>query len=80
MIDLKGFWRGIRAMGDYRFHFWDPQYWKLKKYDLISLGGIGMMMGLHPVFWCHLWTPKWHNKRGPYISLGLGFFAIYRGY
>jgi len=30
--------------------------------------------------WWHWWTPSWHHGRGPYISIGLGLFAIYRGY
>jgi hypothetical protein len=31
-------------------------------------------------FWFHFWTPKWHEGRGPYLSVGLGIVAIYRGY
>lgn len=31
-------------------------------------------------FWAHWWTPIWHKGRGPYISIGLGVLAIYRGY
>lgn len=31
-------------------------------------------------WWAHWWTPVWHRGRGPYLSLCLGFFAIYRGY
>ena len=31
-------------------------------------------------FWLHLWTPVWHKGRGPYISLGLGYVAVMRGY
>jgi hypothetical protein len=31
-------------------------------------------------FWCDCWTPVWHEGRGPYVSLGLGFVAVYRGY
>ena len=30
--------------------------------------------------WLHFWTPIWHDGRGPYLSVGFGFFAIYRGY
>lgn len=26
------------------------------------------------------WTPAWHRGRGPYLSLGLGWIAVYRGY
>jgi len=31
-------------------------------------------------WWLHYWTPAWHKGRGPYLSIGLGWFAIYRGY
>jgi len=31
-------------------------------------------------WWLHYWTPIWHEGRGPYVSIGLGWFAIYRGY
>ena len=30
--------------------------------------------------WCDAWTPIWHEGRGPYLTLGLWFVAIYRGY
>ena len=30
--------------------------------------------------WFEWWTPGFHQGRGPYISLGFYFFAIYRGY
>jgi len=31
-------------------------------------------------FWFEFWTPMWHDGRGPYLSLGLGPIAVYRGY
>ena len=31
-------------------------------------------------FWFNYWTPVWHEGRGPYITLGLGLIAFYRGY
>ena len=31
-------------------------------------------------FWCDIWTPTWHEGRGPYVSIGLGLFAVGRGY
>ena len=31
-------------------------------------------------WWAHWWTPSWHKGRGPYVSIGLGPIAIYRGY
>ena len=33
-----------------------------------------------PGFWLHLWTPIWHKGRGPYVSMGLGWLKVYRGY
>jgi hypothetical protein len=33
-----------------------------------------------PLFWIHFWTPIWHRGRGPYLSMGIGPLAIYRGY
>lgn len=31
-------------------------------------------------FWFIITTPPYHAGRGPYVSIGLGLFAIYRGY
>ena len=31
-------------------------------------------------YWLHIWTPVWHEGRGPYVSVGLGRVALYRGY
>jgi hypothetical protein len=31
-------------------------------------------------FWCHLWTPVWHEGNGPYVSCGIWIAAIYRGF
>jgi hypothetical protein len=31
-------------------------------------------------WWWAIWTPVWHHGRGPYLSIGLGLVAIYRGY
>ena len=33
-----------------------------------------------PMFWCHAWTPVWHDGRGPYLNVGLGIFSFGRGY
>lgn len=30
--------------------------------------------------WCDIWTPVWHNGRGPYITIGLWFVRFVRGY
>lgn len=31
-------------------------------------------------FWWIICLPPYHNGRGRYVSIGLGLFAIYRGY
>lgn len=31
-------------------------------------------------WWWIWWTPRWHDGRGPYISVGLYYLAVYRGY
>ncbi len=31
-------------------------------------------------FWIHAWTPTWHEGRGPFLSIGIYLFAVYRGY
>ena len=31
-------------------------------------------------FWFDVWKPTWHNGRGYYVTIGLWWFAIYRGY
>ena len=31
-------------------------------------------------FWCEFWTPTWHEGRGPYLTIGLGFMYFGRGY
>ncbi len=31
-------------------------------------------------FWWHWWTPDWHEGRGPYVSIGLGWLTLQRGY
>ena len=63
-IDIGSVVRGIRAMK--RGHS-KPAQWSI---DRIYSGG----------FWLCFWTPSWHQGRGPYFSLGLGWFRIVRGY
>ena len=31
-------------------------------------------------FWFDWWTPHYHQGRGPYMTIGCGLFAVYRGY
>ena len=64
MRDYRSAWRGIRAI-------------KKPYSEPTPKWGLGFLpMG----FWTIWWTPIWHKGRGPYISIGLWFFAIYRGY
>ena len=65
MLDFGSAWRGLRAMSSRREFF---RHWHLR------------WMPRHPGFWCHLWTPIWHEGRGPYLTLGLGAIAVLRGY
>lgn len=37
-------------------------------------------LGANKKFWFHLWTPIWHEGRGPYVSIGLYFVRVMRGY
>lgn len=30
--------------------------------------------------WFHAWTPGWHEGRGPYVTIGLWWIIIGRGY
>jgi hypothetical protein len=30
--------------------------------------------------WFHWWTPRWHEERGPYITMGIRRLRFYRGY
>ena len=66
MVDLGSVIRGVRAM------VWAWPYVKpVPKWSV------------HPgerKFWFHFWTPTWHRGRGPYLSIGLYFVEIYRGY
>lgn len=40
----------------------------------------GKWCAVKKTFWVNWWTPKWHEGRGPYITIGLGLFTIMRGY
>jgi len=35
---------------------------------------------MHRKFWIEAWTPIWHEGRGPYISIGIYFISLFRGY
>lgn len=65
-IDLGGFYRGIRAMK--------------RGHGKVNYAIRWMRPKRTPHFWAHIWTPRWHEGRGPYITIGLGLVAIYRGY
>lgn len=63
-------WRGIKAMDDKS---------KIKLgWEVVKMPGMDLWRRWG--FWAHWWTPAWHRGRGPYVSIGLGVIAIYRGY
>ena len=64
---LKSTWSGIKLM-----HKPYPEPLPRWKIWWVPSGG--------PKFWCHFWTPIWHEGRGPYLSVGIGLFAFGRGY
>lgn len=66
MRDLGSVWRGLLAMK------WP--YVKPKPRWAINC------KRCHWGFWLHYWTPVWHQGRGPYLTVGLGIVAVYRGY
>jgi len=65
-VDFKSFKRGIQAMKKGE-EFFRPKWWSVKIKRIRDP-------------WICMWTPIWHEKRGPYISIGILFIAIYRGY
>lgn len=34
----------------------------------------------HSLVWWSVWLPRWHDGRGKYVSIGLGFVSLFRGY
>ena len=66
LINLKSFRKGIKLL-EKRSEFFRPKWWTIK-------------IGIVKNPWIILWTPSWHENRGPYVSIGLLFLKIYRGY
>lgn len=64
MRDVGSVIRGLKAMSHWYTFF---QFWVIRFSKDIR-------------FWAHWWTPKWHEGRGFYLTLGLGIIRIYRGY
>ena len=65
-VSLRSFKRGLLVM-EKGEEFFKPKYWTVKFRTIQEP-------------WICLWTPSWHNKRGPYVSIGILFIAVYRGY
>jgi len=65
MLDVGSTYRGLRAM---RWPHAQVRY------------GWRALPGRERGLWFHMWTPVWHEGRGPYVSIGLGFIAFCRGY
>ena len=66
-VDLGSVWRGLWAMRPIEAGV-EPARWTMRR------------VAGKPRWWIVAWTPIWHDGRGPYVSVGLGLFAIYRGY
>lgn len=72
MIGVHLSWRSLRA--------WRPLVSGSVNYAIWRIAQpIGQAMPMRR-FWCDVWTPIWHEGRGPYVSIGLGIVAIGRGY
>lgn len=70
MICPRSFFKGILAM-----------YWP---HDKVNYAIDWKQPTGDDYTWIHLWTPIWHEGRGPYISIGIWFgigtLEIMRGY
>ncbi len=66
MIHTKSFRKGILAMPN-QIDFFKPKYWKIL-FRPSKRNSI------------HIWTPVWHEGRGPYIMISIKCFYISRGY
>ena len=64
-VDMRSFWAGTRAMR------WPHEH---VNYQL------EFTRGASRGWWLCLWTPVWHDGRGPYVSVGLWIMRFGRGY
>ncbi len=64
MRDWRSVLRGLQTMSNWHVIF---KHWAVR-------------FTISKQFWIHWWTPRWHEERGPYVSIGLGLIRIYRGY
>mgnify|MGYP001616933461 CR=1 FL=1 len=61
----------------FRDGFRDPR----KVHRLTTQWGVNYGVKWFPrAFWWAWWTPRWHEGRGPYVSIGCYVVAVYRGY
>lgn len=72
MRDWKSVIRGIKAMNSKIEIF---KRWSLRRIKITR-----KERKEYRQFWAEWWTPGWHEGRGPYVTIGLGYVAIYRGY
>ncbi len=64
-VDLRSFWAGVRAMG-----------WPHARVNY----ALSLLRGKSRGWSFCLWTPVWHEGRGPYICIRLGLIGFWRGY
>lgn len=65
-INIRSFINGCYSVSK-PLHFFKPEYWNFSFLKVKSP-------------WLHMWTPKWHKGRGPYITIGIICFRVIRGY
>jgi len=66
LIGYRSLLRGLPLWRDFSWRYWTIDKLKGRR--------------IKPVLWFHLWVPVWHEGRGPYLSIGLWFIRIMRGY
>jgi len=64
MRDWGSVWRGLKAM--------NPRCEIFKRWHI--------RFGKPFKVWLHYWTPIWHEGRGFYFTMGVGYLRIMRGY
>ena len=81
-INIRSTWAGVRTMKLKQRPRHPKSYAKSRSMSAqgIEHGARWFIDFKKLGYWCHSWTPTWHNGRGPYISIGLGFCRIVRGY
>jgi len=65
-------WIDLRSLSKAPWTDHDKKYWCIDKQPKRGFE--------NRRFWFHLWLSKGHEGRGPYLTIGLWFIRIMRGY